>query len=81
MSNSCDRCGKSSGDIKVSIVPVEFPDGSISYVQLCHGCLRYAFKLVLEELLDSEESLAKLVDAHNVTRDEIFNRILDHIKN
>jgi hypothetical protein len=80
MRTKCDRCGVNSIQRKIHTVPVQFPDESVSYVQLCSGCLSFALKIVMEELLASEEALSQITE-EKLSRKEVFNNILDHIKN
>ena len=73
----CDRC---KNKIKTIIIPIQLPDGRISYIELCPTCVSVALKLVFEELLETEEKLSEMYDC-NLTRQEILNNILDNLKN
>jgi Zn finger protein HypA/HybF involved in hydrogenase expression len=79
MKTKCDRCGVSNLQERVFTVPIQFPDETVSYIQLCPGCMSYALKLTLEELLQVEEILSEQVD-EIVSRRDVFNNILNNIK-
>lgn len=75
--NRCDCC-LGGLDILHSTIPIQLPNEKIIYLQLCLSCLPHAFKIILEELLNSEELLAQNFEV--ITREQILKNILEGLR-